>query len=78
MQTWLPTPATQLDVCCARAKPTATCCPAGMVAETGDATERFLRSVARGEVDHKQELHQRAERGLQRINTLREWQDDCR
>ena len=49
-----------------------------MVAETGDATERFLRSVARGEVDHKQELHQQAERGLQRINTLREWQDDCR
>ncbi len=61
-----------------RALSTATCCPAGMVAETGDATERFLRSVARGEVDHKQELHQRAERGLQRINTLREWQHDCR
>lgn len=41
----------------------------GMVAETGEATARFLRSVAAGEVDARDSLARAAAKGLKRLQT---------
>ncbi|KAK9802963.1 hypothetical protein WJX72_012534 [[Myrmecia] bisecta] len=48
-----------------------------MVAETGDATARFLRSVAAGEADGRADLEQRAAKGLERARLTPKW-DTCR
>ena len=40
--------------------------PAGMVHETGEATERFLRSAAEGEVDANAARRQNVEAGKAR------------
>ncbi len=42
-----------------------------MVTETGEATARFLKSIARGEVDPKDSLNQQAQAGLQRVRSMR-------
>ena len=42
-----------------------------MVAETGEATARFLRSIAEGEFDQKAELEQRAALGMERVRSMR-------
>ena len=41
----------------------------GMVGETGEATARFLRSVAAGEVDARDSLARAAAVGLKRLQT---------
>ncbi len=57
---------------------------AGMVAETGEATARFLRSVAEGEVDQREALNEQAALGLQRVRSVKDDQggrpgkDSCR
>lgn len=45
---------------------------AGMVAETGEATARFLRGIAEGEVDQREALAEQAARGLQRVRSVKE------
>ena len=44
---------------------------AGMVTETGEATARFLKSIARGEIDPKDSLNEQAQAGLQRVRSMR-------
>ena len=52
----------------------------GMVAETGEATARFLKSIARGEIDPKDSLDEQARAGLKRVRSMRneERPGDCR
>ena len=57
------------------------CARAGMVTETGEATARFLKSIARGEIDPKDSLNQQAQAGLQRVRSMRAEDNrpqDCR
>ena len=52
-----------------------------MVTETGEATARFLKSIARGEIDPKDCLNQQAQAGLQRVRSMRAEDNrpqDCR
>ena len=52
-----------------------------MVTETGEATARFLKSIARGEVDPKDSLNQQAQAGLQHVRSMRSEDSrpqDCR
>ena len=42
-----------------------------MVAETGEATARFLRSIAEGEVDCREAISEQAARGLQRMRSVK-------
>lgn len=44
---------------------------AGMVAETGEATARFLRDIAFGELDQKETLAQQAALGLERLRSVK-------
>ena len=49
--------------------------------ETGEATARFLKSIARGEIDPKDSLDQQAQAGLQRVRSIRAEDNrpqDCR
>ena len=51
-----------------------------MVTETGEATARFLKSIARGEIDAKETMHEQAQLGLKRVRSMRseERSGDCR
>jgi hypothetical protein len=49
-----------------------------MVAETGEATARFLRSIAYGEVDQQETLEQQAALGLQRVRSVKQDPDGGR
>ena len=53
---------------------------AGMVTETGEATARFLKSIARGEIDPKDTINQQAQLGLKRVRSMRaeDRPGDCR
>lgn len=53
---------------------------AGMVTETGEATARFLKSIARGEIDPKETINEQAQLGLKRVRSMRaeERPSDCR
>ncbi len=42
-----------------------------MVAETGEATARFLRSIAEGELDHREAINEQAAKGLQRVRSVK-------
>ena len=44
---------------------------AGMVAETGEATARFLRSIAEGEIDQRTEIERQAALGRERVRSMR-------
>ena len=44
---------------------------AGMVTETGEATARFLKSIACGEIDPQDSLNEQAQAGLQRMRSTR-------
>ena len=59
--------------------PEETAC-AGMVTETGEATARFLKSIARGEIDPKETLNEQAQLGLKRVRSVRaeDRPSDCR
>ncbi len=41
-----------------------------MVAETGEATARFLRSIAEGELDQREAINEQAAKGLQRVRSV--------
>lgn len=51
-----------------------------MVTETGEATARFLKSIARGEIDPKETINEQAQLGLKRVRSMRaeERPSDCR
>ena len=51
-----------------------------MVTETGEATARFLKSIARGEIDPKDSITQQAQLGLKRVRSMRaeDRPSDCR
>eukprot|EP01024_Parvocaulis_polyphysoides_P001289 TRINITY_DN1034_c0_g1_i1.p1 TRINITY_DN1034_c0_g1~~TRINITY_DN1034_c0_g1_i1.p1 ORF type:complete len:251 (+),score=39.05 TRINITY_DN1034_c0_g1_i1:236-988(+) len=53
------------------------CVFTSMVHETGEATERFLRSVAFGEVDLDKEYEEEAEKGLAKVQMASNVSDDC-
>ncbi|CAL8468910.1 g8451 [Coccomyxa elongata] len=42
-----------------------------MVAETGEATARFLRSIAEGELDQREAINEQAAKGLQRVRSVK-------
>ena len=51
-----------------------------MVTETGEATARFLKSIARGEIDPKETINEQAQLGLKRVRSMRteDRPSDCR
>ena len=51
-----------------------------MVTETGEATARFLKSIARGEIDPKDTINKQAQLGLKRVRSMRaeDCPSDCR
>ena len=51
---------------------------AGMVRDTGNAAEQFLRSVASGQAYTMAERDQQAAAALQCVNTTPDWQTDWR
>ena len=55
------------------------CGASGMVHETGEATERFLRSVASGDLDRRAALDRQASHALAKINAAPlKYTDSCR
>ena len=42
-----------------------------MVAETGEATARFLRSIAEGEIDQRDAIERQAALGRERVRSMR-------
>jgi hypothetical protein len=51
-----------------------------MVTETGEATARFLKSIARGEIDPNESINEQARAGLKRVSSIRteDRPGDCR
>lgn len=51
-----------------------------MVTETGEATARFLKSIARGEIDPNESINEQARAGLKRVSSIRseDRPSDCR
>ncbi len=51
-----------------------------MVTETGEATARFLKSIARGEIDPNESINEQARAGLERVSSIRaeDPPSDCR